>query len=150
MIDFPLKFIRELIFIRQLFECLVIFTLFDILRPYITYQRSHRVDVICQADNTENLDNNQAQSLLIGSCCNVSKSNCQHYSCSPIISPDVFLEPSRILNSFYSQPACIILLNAAHRTENDSQHMRETKIKENDLDQRPILLVIIVFYKESL
>lgn len=133
-----------------MFECFVIFTLFDILRPYITYQRSHRVDVICQTHNTENLDNNQTQSLLIGTCCDVSKPNSKHNSCSPIVSPNISLEPSCILNTFFSKPACIILIYATHCTENDCQHMRETKIEENNLYQRPILLVIIVFYKESL
>ena len=115
MINFPLKLVREFILIRQLFESFVIFAFFNILRSYITDQRSDRVNIICQAHHTENFNNNQAQSFLICRSSDVSKAYRKHDSCSPIVSPSVSLEPVCILNTFYSQPTHIILIYVAHR-----------------------------------
>jgi hypothetical protein len=55
VIDLLLQLVRELILIRKLLESLIILTLLDILRTYITDQRTYSVDVIGQTHHAKYL-----------------------------------------------------------------------------------------------
>jgi hypothetical protein len=64
VIDLLLELVGQLVFIRQLLKCLIIFALLNILRTDITNQRTDSVDVIGQTHHAKDLYHDQAQRLL--------------------------------------------------------------------------------------
>ena len=106
-IDSPWQILTDLMLIGQLFEYFQVLTLGNILRSNLWYQRSHTVDVVCKDHAADCLDEYHTKSFLIGNRSHISKANSQHYSCSPIIWPNVLLKPFSIVDTLYSQPIIV-------------------------------------------
>jgi hypothetical protein len=126
-----------------LFECLEVFAPFYILCPDVANERTDPVYVVGQAHHTDYFYENQAKGLLICSGVEIAESHCKHYIDSPVVSPDVLFKPRSILDTSKLVPiVCGIYIR--HGGEEDGEYMSEAKVEEHNLNQRPILLVMIV------
>lgn len=130
-------------------EGLVIFALLDVLGADVADEHANGVDVVGQADHAEDLDDDHAEGLLVVGGYDVSETYGQHDGRAPVVGPGVALEPVGCADAFYGLPVCLVV-HAGHRREADCQDMREAEVKENHLDERPILRVIVIFYEKCL
>lgn len=72
---------------------LVLFGLLLVLGSDIADQRPDAVNVVCQHDAANSLDENEAESFLIVGSDNVTKSYSEHDVDCPVVGPDVDLIP---------------------------------------------------------
>lgn len=91
--DPPLQFIGKTVFLAELFEGLEVFALFDVLGTDIADEGAYPVDVIGETHDTDDFYEDQAESLFVVSRIKITKTYGKHDIDSPIVGPDVFLEP---------------------------------------------------------
>lgn len=99
-------------------ECLVILALLDVLGADVADQHANGVDVVGQAHDAEDLDDDHAESLLVVGCYDVTETYGQHDGCAPVVGPSVTLEPVGSVDAFYCLPVCLAV-QAGHRREAD-------------------------------
>lgn len=84
------------------------------LRTDVAYQGANTVDVVSQYYATDYLNKYHHQRLLITGRNDISKTNSEHYSSTPIIRPYILFIPWRIGIPFNYQPIRV-LVNFGHR-----------------------------------
>lgn len=147
--DSPLQLGREAVLFTELFECLEVFASFDILGADVADESAYPVDVIGEAHDTDNFYENKAKGFLIGCRVEIAKSHRQHDVHSPVVSPDVLFKPKSILNPSKLVPV-FSGVDIRHRSEEDCQYMSKAKVEQDHLNQRPVLLVMVVLDKADL
>jgi hypothetical protein len=115
-----------------LFESFQIFALFNILAANVTDQSTNPVDVICQTHHADYFNKNEADGLLVGTGNDISEANCEHDVATPIVSPNILLEPNCIGYSSGEMP--VIRTNVSHTRQEDCQDMCKAEIEEKHLD----------------
>lgn len=149
IVNFPLNFRRQLVLVSQLLESLKVLAFLQVLSTDVANQSTDPVDIVSQTNHANNFNKNKTQSLSIVSSHNIPKSNSQHYVHSPIVPPYVLLKPRTPVDVLARVPV-VVGINTRHSSQKNSKNMRKAEVKEKHLRQRPVLLIMIRFYKENL
>lgn len=129
VVDLSSKGFADLIFVSQLLEDLQVLALLDVPRPYLGDEGSHTADVVGEHHAACGHDKHHAKCLLVASRHEIPKAYCQHGCCSPVVSPNINLEPRRVIETFLLKPI-FILIDLRHSNKNDSNSMSEAKVKQ--------------------
>lgn len=70
-------------------------------------QITDTVDIVGERQTTESLDKHNTNGLFVVSWGNVPKTNCKHYSSSPIITPNILFRPMAIFDSSDYHPVLL-------------------------------------------
>lgn len=149
IIDLPRQFLIYPVLICQFLKYLKTFATLDVLRSDVGYKSAHTANVIGEDDATESLDEDHTASLLISHRHYVSESNSQHNRCSPVVGPDVLFIPLSSSDLPRDHPI-LRMTDIGHFQKDDGKDVCEAEIKEDDLHQRPVLLVVIVLDEVNL
>lgn len=149
IVDAPTQLLRQIVLYDKLFEDFEVFAFFDVLRADVWDETADAVDVVGEGEAAEGFDEDEADGLLISRGDDVPEPHCQHYISSPIIRPNVPLDPRGIVNFFGDHPINVSV-KVRHRHEQYRQNMREAKVENERLRQRPILFVVIIVYYVNL
>lgn len=149
VVDLPGQRLVDAVLVGQLLEDLHVLGLLDVLRADVGDQRAHAVDVVREDDAANRLHEDHAQGFLVVDDHDVSEADGQHDGGAPVVGPDVLLEPGRIAESLAGHPVGTGI-EVGHADQDDGQHVREAEVEQENLAQRPILLVVVVLDEEDL
>lgn len=112
-----------------------------LLLPEVVDEVTHAVDVVGQSYAAYHFDENQAAGLHDVGSSDVTEPDRQHDSGTPVVPPDVLLEPTSTQEHAILQPVGVIV-EVRHRIQNDGQEVRKREIDDQHIEQPPILLSI--------
>ena len=141
--DLPLELVGQVVLVGQLLERLRVLELLDVLRADVADEGADRVDVVGEAHHAHDLDEDQAERLLVVRGRDVSEANGQHDVAAPVVGPDVLLKPARVLYPDHAVPG-LFFAGVRHGREQYGQNVGKDEVEDEDLQQRPVLLVVVV------
>lgn len=141
--DLPVKFAGDRGVLCNLPEQFDVALLLVVLGLDVEDKVSHAVDVVGQHDAAEGLDEDQANGLFVVASCNIAEADCEHDVGAPVVSPDVLFEPVSPVNVPDGHPV-LVGADLGHGREDDGQNVGETEVEEEDFDQGPVLVFLVV------
>lgn len=125
--DFPLQLYGEAVFFAQLFKSFEVFTFLEVLGPNVTDQGADPVDIVGEAHDADNFNEDETEGFLIGGGLQISEAYCEHDVDSPIVGPDILFVPLCPVYVFKLVPI-LMLVNVGHGCEEDGEYVCEAKI----------------------
>ena len=145
----PLELNRKPVLFRKLFEGFEVFALLKVLRPNVADEGSDPIDVVGEAHDAEDLDEDETEGFYVVGGRQVAEPDGQHDVDSPIVGPYVLREPVFGRDAFGSVPV-VCGVDLRHRREKNCQNVGEAEVEEDHLHERPVLLVVVVLYEAHL
>lgn len=102
--DLQEEVVSYVMFLGQTSEDFVFFALLEVLSPNVTDERPNTIDVVSKRHTAECLNEDEAKSLEIVGCNDISESNCEHDVDCPVVRPDVYLVPRGSINILCYHP----------------------------------------------
>jgi hypothetical protein len=149
VVDLPGEFLVESVLLGQFFEDLGALALLCVLAADVLDEGADAVDVVGEDEAAEGLDEDEAQGLLVVGGHDVPEADGEHHGARPVVRPDVLLLPARLPDPLYSHPV-LLRTQVHHRRQQDADYVREAKVRNDDLHQRPVLLVVEILYPVGL
>lgn len=147
VIDLPIQLFGHFVLLGQFLEHFEVSVLLFVLHSDVVYEGAHTVNVIGEDHAADGLHEDHNQRLLIAARSDVSEADGQHDCGAPIVRPNVFLEPHCLLQLLGDDPIAF-WVHIRHAEECHCEHVGVEEVEEEDLDQRPVLLFVVVFDEE--
>ena len=113
-----LDLVWDLVLLAHLVECLHLAFLRFLVLLHRADQGSYVADIIGQGDAAESLNKNQYNGLVVVGCCEIAKTDSQHYIGAPVVPPYIFDMPLLVSDSEFQQP--VIFIYIGHQVEENS------------------------------
>lgn len=131
-----------------MFKSFDTFAFLDILLSNIANQSSNSVDIVGKAHDTDDFNEDEAESFDVVTGREVSKANSEHDVDSPVVGPDILGKPPCLWNTLFYMPGSISFY-FSHCREDYGQNMGKAEVKKHNLHKRPVLLMVVVFDEEN-
>jgi hypothetical protein len=144
VINLPGEILVESILPSQFLEYLGPLALLCVLAADVLDEGSDAVDVVGEDEAAEGLDEDEAEGFLVVGSDDIAEADGEHHGAGPVVGPDVLLLPLLIPNALLCHPVRVGT-QASHARKQDADHVSKAEVGNDDLDQRPVLLVVKVF-----
>lgn len=113
---FRLQLLMNLILLTHFMKIFKFFLLLLIVSLHLAYNRPHVIDVVCQSDTAEGFYEDEYQCLVMIGSRYVTKTYSKHDIGSPIIPPNIFIDPLLIFYSNFVVPI-LFWVDAGHKVQ---------------------------------
>ena len=131
VLDFLYQLCWKIIFRGDESQSLSILVQFFRARTDIRNDVAETADIIWERQTTHNFNKDQTHCLVMVRRNYITESYCEHYSCCPVIWPNISFSPWSIVNSLKCLPICLSV-NFCHKIEANCYKMRKSEIKKNN------------------
>ena len=145
--DLLLQLLREIRFLREVLEDLLVLVDLLSLGADGRDDAPEAADVVGEGDAADDLDSDDPHGFLRRGGHVVTEPHCQHDGGRPVVRPNVPLRPRLSIDSLGDLPVAALL---EHKVERDSDCMREYQVEQEYFYERPIPLVVHLFYEQPL